>query len=146
MPKSFKLTIKGKTYAVEVGDLSASPVAVVVDGRTIAVDVERLRAKTSPTAPTASTSTASPAPAPAARPSPGAAPPGAVAAPMPGKILTVYVKAGDAVTAGQELLTLEAMKMEQIIRAGGAGKVRDVKVAPGQNVTLGQVLVELEPA
>lgn len=147
MARVFKLTIRGKTYTVEVGDLSTSPVAVVVDGRTIAVELERLRAPAN-TAPAPSTVSTPAAPA-AASPRPGpssTAAPGAVGAPMPGKILTIYVKAGDPVTAGQELLTLEAMKMEQIIRASGPGKVREVKVAPGQNVTLGQVLVELEPA
>ncbi len=144
MARTFKLTIKGKTYTVEVGDLNASPIAVVVDGRTIAVDLERLRPKAGAAPPALAPSSSPAAPSPRAVAA-GPTAPGAIAAPMPGKVLTVYVKADDQVVAGQELLTLEAMKMEQVIRAGGPGKVREVKVAPGQNVTLGQVLVELEP-
>jgi biotin carboxyl carrier protein len=67
-----------------------------------------------------------------------------VSAPMPGKILAVRVKPGDAVEAGQVVLVLEAMKMENEIASGGEGKVRSVKCQVGASVNTGDVLIELE--
>jgi biotin carboxyl carrier protein len=67
-----------------------------------------------------------------------------VSAPMPGKILAIRVKPGDAVEAGQVVLVLEAMKMENEIASNGEGKVRAVKCQTGANVNTGDVLIELE--
>jgi biotin carboxyl carrier protein len=67
-----------------------------------------------------------------------------VAAPMPGKILAVRVKAGDKVEAGQVVLVLEAMKMENEIASSGEGTVRSVKCQTGANVNTGDVLIEIE--
>jgi len=65
-------------------------------------------------------------------------------APMPGKVLDVRVTAGDAVTRGQLLLTLEAMKMEHQLTAASDGVIAEVRVAPGQQVDAGQVLVVID--
>ena len=119
--KKFNITVNGQAYEVEVeevgGAVSAAP------------------------APKA-------APAPAAAPAPKAAaavPAGAatVSAPMPGKIMSVAVKPGDAVKRGQVLLILEAMKMQNEIMAPSDGKVADVRVAAGQSVNTGDVMVVL---
>ena len=67
-----------------------------------------------------------------------------IRSPMPGKILDVRVTVGDAVEAGQVLVLLEAMKMENALTAEGAGRVKKIHVAVGDLVDLGQVLVELE--
>lgn len=67
-----------------------------------------------------------------------------VRSPMPGKILEVLVAAGTTVEAGQALILLEAMKMENTITAEGNARVKKVYVASGDLVDLGQVLVELE--
>ncbi|MCB1743987.1 MAG: biotin/lipoyl-binding protein, partial [Gammaproteobacteria bacterium] len=64
-------------------------------------------------------------------------------APMPGKIVSVMVKAGDAVRKGQALLVLEAMKMEHTINAPQNGTVLDVRFGPGEQVTDGDLLIEL---
>jgi biotin carboxyl carrier protein len=64
-----------------------------------------------------------------------------VKAPLPGKITHVAVQAGDAVTAGQSLLVIEAMKMENELKATAAGTVREVRVTAGQAVNAGDVLV-----
>lgn len=64
--------------------------------------------------------------------------------PMPGKIVTVAVNDGDEVEAGQVLLILEAMKMQNEIVAPAAGTVKKVHVKPGQNVEGKDVLIELE--
>ncbi len=74
------------------------------------------------------------------------APPGPakVLAPMPGKIVRVLVAVEQEVAAGQGLVVIEAMKMENELRAPRAGRVRDVKAAEGQAVETGALLVVLE--
>lgn len=64
-------------------------------------------------------------------------------APLPGKITHVAVRPGDRVTAGDTLVVIEAMKMENEFRAAAAGTVAEVRVAPGQAVNPGDVLVVL---
>ncbi len=67
-----------------------------------------------------------------------------VRSPMPGKILQVLAREGAQVEAGQTLILLEAMKMENSLTTEGAARVKKVHVSPGDLVELGQVLVELE--
>ena len=66
-----------------------------------------------------------------------------VSAPMPGKVLSVNVKAGDAVKSGDVLLILEAMKMQNEIMAPADGTVSDVRVSAGQTVATGDVMIVL---
>lgn len=68
-----------------------------------------------------------------------------IRSPMPGKILEVRVEAGDEVQAGQSVLVLEAMKMENTLVSEGKARVKTIHVAPGEPVEVGQVLIELEP-
>ena len=70
--------------------------------------------------------------------------PRAVTAPMPGKVVKMLVKAGDVVTARQGLVVVEAMKMENELRASKAGTVAEVKVTEGASVEAGTVLVVIE--
>jgi biotin carboxyl carrier protein len=65
-------------------------------------------------------------------------------APMPGKIVKVLVKAGDTVTARQGLIVIEAMKMENELRAARDGQVKDVHVAEGDLVEAGRLLTVIE--
>jgi biotin carboxyl carrier protein len=60
---------------------------------------------------------------------------------MPGVILEVLVKVGDQVEAGDTVVKLEAMKMENDIKTPGSGVVAEVLVHKGANVTVGEVLV-----
>ena len=87
------------------------------------------------------------APAPAPAPAPAAAPAAAggqtVEAPMPGKILDIKVKVGDAVGYGQCVIVMEAMKMETEIVAPAAGTVASINVSTGDSVETGAVLVTL---
>ncbi len=69
---------------------------------------------------------------------------GGLEAPMPGVVTRVMVAPGDAVTRGQALVALEAMKMEHLIRAPRAGRVKRVNARPGEMVAGGAALVELE--
>ena len=73
-----------------------------------------------------------------------AAGPQRVVAPMPGKVVRVLVKPGDDVTARQGLVVVEAMKMENELRAARDGRVRDVAVKEGQSVDAGAVLLVVE--
>ncbi len=70
--------------------------------------------------------------------------PAPIVAPMPGLIVRVEVRAGDEVSAGQGVIVMEAMKMENELRAGTAGRVGAVLVEAGMAVEKGAVLIELE--
>jgi biotin carboxyl carrier protein len=72
-----------------------------------------------------------------------AAGPAPVVAPMPGLVVRVNVQLGDEVQPGQPLVVIEAMKMENELRATAAGKVSAVRAQPGAVVEKGSVLVEL---
>ena len=87
------------------------------------------------------TRAAAAAPAPAAAPAAGGA--NNVTAPMPGNILDIAVTVGQAVTAGQTVLTMEAMKMENEIVAPAAGTVKEICVKKGDVVDTDAVLVVL---
>jgi pyruvate carboxylase subunit B len=69
--------------------------------------------------------------------------PAPLVAPMPGLIVRLYVAVGDTVAAGQGLVAMEAMKMENELKAAAAGTVKAILVSPGQAVEKGTVLVEL---
>jgi pyruvate carboxylase subunit B len=70
---------------------------------------------------------------------------GVLRAPMPGLVVRVQAQPGEKVAAGDSLVVLEAMKMENELKAGASGVVKSVRVAPGEAVEKGQVLVEFEP-
>ncbi len=67
-----------------------------------------------------------------------------IQAPMPGTVFEIHVQTGDTVFEGQELMVLEAMKMENPIFAVKSGKIADVKVCVGDRVAARQVLMSLE--
>ena len=95
--------------------------------------------KAAPAAPKAAPQPA-PAAAPAQKPAAGAS---AVTAPLPGTVTKVLVAVGQQVKAGETVLTMEAMKMENTITAETAGTVKAILVQPGAQVQSGDALVEL---
>lgn len=116
---------------------------ITVNGTAYDVQVEELGSSSAP-APAPAAAPAA-APAPAAKP---AAPAGAagsvvVKAPMPGTVVNVVVSAGQAVKAGDDLVFIEAMKMETPVKAPQDGTVATVEVAKGESVDSGKVLVTL---
>jgi biotin carboxyl carrier protein len=63
---------------------------------------------------------------------------------MPGKVVRVLVKPGDEVVARQGVVVVEAMKMENELRAPRAGRVKEVSVVPGMSVEAGRILAVIE--
>ncbi len=127
--KKFQITVNGKAYEVEVEEMGGGSTQAPRAAASVAVP------------------SAAPAPkaAPAAAPAPKAAavPAGSesVTAPMPGKVMSIKVTTGQAVTAGDLILVLEAMKMENEIFCGASGTVKEIRVNEGAAVNPGDVLV-----
>ena len=67
-----------------------------------------------------------------------------IKAPMPGLILDILVEPGQTVEKGSQLLILEAMKMENVLKAEGEGIVKSIEVDKGEAVDKGQVIIEME--
>jgi acetyl-CoA/propionyl-CoA/long-chain acyl-CoA carboxylase, biotin carboxylase, biotin carboxyl carrier protein len=119
-------------------------VPVEVDGRRFSVKVWLPEGPAAPGRPSGSGG-ARPRPArPAATGDAGAAGSGTVAAPMQGTIVKTLVSVGDKVEAGQAVVVLEAMKMENHVNAERAGTVSEVRVSPGDTVGTGDVLVVID--
>ena len=117
--------------------------------RTVPVEVDGKRYSVKLWLPEAAAASAAPRkrsarPRPGASGSGGAAGSGTISAPMQGTIVKVLVAAGDAVEAGQSVLVLEAMKMENHITAEKSGTVQEVRVAEGDTVGTGDVLLVIE--
>ncbi len=139
-----RVKIEEQEFEVEVGDLSARPVLATIDGETFAVWPEAEAASAGEPVVLGS-APCPPMPATRAAAPEAAAENGkAVTAPIPGVIISVAVKPGDAVKHGQELCILEAMKMKNIIRASRAGVVAAVMISAGDTVRHGQPLVEFK--
>ncbi len=142
------MNIGGREYRTEVKELSADRATVVVDGAEYVVDLVQVGRKRITGAEVVRPAASAPAPAaPAAPPprksSPVAAGQGAITAPMPGSVFQMKVKEGDTVQAGQVLLVMEAMKMENPVTAPYNGTVTKVFVREGDNIGEGDLLVEV---
>ena len=141
--KEFKYKINGNAYAVSVGDIDGNEVVVEVNGTSYTVELEKaaapkIKTVARPVAP-APAPVAAPA-APVARPAAGGAA-GGIKSPLPGVILEVKCKEGDAVKRGQTLLILEAMKMENDIKADHDGVVKQILVSKGESILEGTDLI-----
>ncbi|MDI9472809.1 MAG: biotin/lipoyl-binding protein [Bacillota bacterium] len=121
---------------------------VIVNGVSYLVEVKALEQQESKPGfiPLASSAPSTPAPSPAPPLSPKPEPQGGantVESPMPGKIISVAVKEGEAVEKDQLLLILEAMKMENEIRSPSGGVVGEILVSAGDHVESGEALINL---
>ena len=137
--RRLRIKVGENWHDVQVDDRSASPVVVTVDGQTYFVEVERPSPIARPAAPVAG---APPTPAPV-RPAQAVPSEKALRSPMPGRVMTVSVRAGDRVKPGDEVCVIEAMKMEQSMRVSREGVIKQVHVHAGQQVNAGDLLVEL---
>ncbi len=129
--KRFRVNVDGQSFEVEVEEIGAGSVG----------QVETKPAPSAAPAPKPAAPAPKPA-TPAPKPAAGGAA-GSINAPMPGNILSVKVNEGDQVKAGQVLLILEAMKMENEIVAPKDGVVNKIYVATGQSVSTSDPLVAL---
>ena len=157
--KKYEYLINGKPFVVEILSFDGRRGDVTVNNVAYSVEVPQGPAAGAPVYATPSLSAPPPVPAaapasaptpPPAAPVPAAAPPAQassdsmIMAPMPGIILSITVKEGDEVNAGDAILVLEAMKMENEIHAPRAGKVKKIHVSEGAEVQSGSALVEFE--
>ena len=139
--KNYKLKINGNDYNVDINEVEGQDVKVTVNGMDYVVTVDK-EIKQQRKAPAVSAPRPQAAAAAPAQQSGSAAAAGAkVTTPLPGTILDVFVNVGDAVKAGQTVVLLEAMKMENNIEADTAGTVKEVKVRKGDSVLEGDILV-----
>ena len=131
--KMLKITLQGKTYEVGVEVIDgAAPVASSVSAPVQAAPSQALAKVSAVPAP----SPVAPAPAPVAGGH-------SVTSPMPGVVFSVGVSVGQQVVKDQELLVLEAMKMESPVYAPFAGTVESILVKQGDAVLEGQALIQL---
>ena len=142
--KKFKFTISGNNYEVHIQNIEDNVAEIEVNGTPYQVEIQsevkttktpRLtRPNVVPSAEAAKPKTSSPAEGKGA---------GYIKAPLPGTVLEMKVKVGDVVKAEDTLLIMEAMKMENNIKADRGGKIVEVKVANGDSVLEGDILVEI---
>jgi glutaconyl-CoA decarboxylase len=163
--ESYDVMVNGTLYSVEVESLAGElpiasvaetgkgqtstqsvPLAKPVGGSDIVAKSARSTASnmTGPTQPSQAAPAVPAIPAARSAPTESELDSKTLTAPMPGKILQIKVQVGDEVEAGQPLIILEAMKMENVMTAPASGNVMEIPVQPGVNVTQGEVLVVIE--
>ena len=151
--EDFKFKIAGKNYTTKVVEEEGGSLLVTVNGKTYQVELPGRTPAPKPVIRPAGGVAAAPvaapapkaAPAPAAAPAPKAAPAGAnaVTAPLPGTITQILVKVGQQIKAGDTVVMMEAMKMENSITAEYDGTVKAILVQQGAQVQSGEALVEM---
>ena len=146
----YQYTVKGVDYEVEIQDIEGNIANVTVNGIPFEVEMKQPvkagkqkvklsgeQKESAPTAtPTAATTTAAAQPAAAASGKP-------VVAPLPGTINEIKVKVGDKVNAGDTVVILEAMKMQNNIEAETSGTITGINVNKGDTVMEGDTLVTI---
>ncbi len=138
-----QVTVTYRPAPVTVAGASPDAVVLVEAGVRVAYRVHAVGEMSYVDGPgwTVTLSDVDPLPEPAA-----ALPAGSLTAPMPGQVVAVRVAKGDRVTAGQQLLALEAMKMEHAVLAPADGVVAELRVTTGSQVDAGDVLAVIEEA
>ena len=144
--KEYKYKINGTLYKVGIGDIDHGVAEVQVNGtpskveiednKVAAVKVAAPKAAAAPRTATGEKVIAKPAPKAAGSGSP-------VKAPLPGVVLDILVQVGQEVKASDTVVNLEAMKMENSIKAGVDGKVASIAVSKGDSVLEGAVLLTI---
>jgi biotin carboxyl carrier protein len=124
-PGVYSILLEGRSYEARV-ETGARGLVVTIDGHRFEIDVRDPRAWTG---------------AAAGRDASGVE---TIAAPMPGKVVRVLVAPGDAVAPGQGIAVVEAMKMQNEMKASRAGRVASVPAREGATVAAGEVLATIE--
>jgi len=154
--KTLKLEINGKDYTVTINEFSAYEAVVTLNDKTYTVglkdlgieqvsDLQSRNAVETAVVPPSPTTNQTPviASAPAPQKPKAAAGASSIVAPLPGLILKIHVKPGDTVKAGQNLVVMEAMKMENEVQAPADGSVKSILIKEDDSVIEGDVLIEL---
>lgn len=142
--KNFKFKINGTEYSVDINEVEGQEISLDVNGTPYKVTVDKemkqkqvvIQTRKAPQVAAAAGSEVQKA-APATTGGAGTK----VTTPLPGTILDVFVNVGDKVKAGQTVVLLEAMKMENNIEADVEGTITEVKVRKGDSVLEGDVMV-----
>lgn len=142
--KKFKFTIRGNEYDVHIINIDENIAEIDVNGSTYKVEIQQeikttktpklVRTQVEPSSEADKAKTAKPDAVKGT---------GHVKAPLPGTIVKLNVKVGDVVKSGDQLLVMEAMKMENNINADREGTIAEIKVKEGDAVLEGDVLVEI---
>ena len=149
--KEYKFKINGKDYAVTIGEAEGKMLSVIVNGASYQVEMEGDTlapagpGMTNP-APAVMPSAASASPASAAAPAAAPAPSGAgktIHSPLPGIIISIDVKEGQAIKRGQKVAVIEAMKMENDILAECDGTITAIHARKGDSVLEGADIVTI---
>ena len=143
----YQYKVNGVDYEVEIEEIEGTTAKVTVNGKAFEVELkEPVKATTSkPAKVVAPVAAAAPAaaPAPASKPAAVAGEGAKVTAPLPGTITEVKVAVGQAVKAGETVIILEAMKMQNNIEAETSGTVTSVLVGQGDAVMEGATLITI---
>ena len=145
--KIFKYKINGSPYRVVVQNSDKESIELEVNGTPYVVELEQKDKKPISQIQRVSRPIPQPvssSPKPSATPPPASGGINAVNSPLPGVILDIKVKVGDAVKKGETIMVLEAMKMENNIQASFDGTVSKVSVEKGDSVLEGSELIVIE--
>ena len=127
----YKIKIGNEKFEVEVGGVKDGLASVTVNGESYAVEIEHYDSVAAPAAmPQTPVSTSVPVPGSAS-----------IVAPIPGIILDIAVQVGDKVEAGQTVVIIEAMKMENNLVSSADGIVREIRVQKGAHVKTGDLIL-----
>ncbi len=143
--KHYSITLEGRTFDVEVlDDPRQRRMRVRVDGQVFTVEAEAVEASSQGSEITQNALPALAVPAaPSSPAAEGAEAVSSIKAPLPGVIKSIAVRSCQQVAAGDELLVIEAMKMDNIIRATCAGTVGTLYIVEGRQVAYDEPLLEL---
>ena len=139
--QKFKFNINGTSYEAVIEETERNIARVELNGKSYTVQIEKEEAIVSPKIAAVKPSSSSADFEVPQQVVTGNA--GSIKAPLPGNVSKVKVKEGQAVKAGEVLMTLEAMKMENEIMAPAAGTVKKIYVAEGKAVQQGEALIDL---
>ena len=144
-PKELKFEINNKDYNVSIKEFSAEKAVLTVNGTEYTVALKDLGIEEPVVSkPVRRKRPQSGSPGESKYKRPAAVAEKQIKAPLPGMILEVNVKVGDEVEAGQDVLVLEAMKMENDVQSNTSGVVQEINVQEGDSVEEGAVLITLD--
>ena len=139
---TYKYTVNGKDYTVEIEEIEGNKANVNVNGRPFEIELKKPMKSTTANKPV---HIEAPKPTPAAAPAPqqevGAG--AKITSPLPGTVTDIMVKVGDTVKSGDTVVILEAMKMQNSIEADHDGIITSILVKEGETVMEGAILVTI---